>query len=869
MSTYLIQQYHRKVQQLVQYGQQHNEGNVSHAFGELLNAYAEKRDLLLIPQYHLKARSGKTIIPDGAVKDRLSLLYGLWESKDTKDDLRTEMEKKFSIGYPSFNILFEDSRQAILVQGGQEVGQVELRDAPALDQLLTRFVEYERPEVRTFREAVERFRQDLPVVIGALQEMIAKQAIENATFKAARAGFWKLCRESINADLSLADVDEMLIQHILTEDIFVSIFSESQFHQENNIARELRKVEETFFTGTTKRQTLDRIQGYYEVIRSQAGTIADHHEKQTFLKHIYENFYKAYDPKKADKLGVVYTPNEIVQFQIKATDYLLNRHFHRSLSDPGVRILDPATGTGTYLTALIDYLDPHTLPHKYREELFANEIAILPYYIANLNVEYIFRQRMGYYAEFPNLCFVDTLDNLGFNFGGQQTGLGFGFSAENVRRIHHQNAQKISVVLGNPPYNANQLNENDNNKNREYFADGKKKIGGVDGRIRATYIARSTAQKTKVYDMYARFYRWASDRLQNGPGIVSFITNRSFIDSRTFDGFRHSVAEEFDAIYIVDTRSDVRANPKISGTKHNVFGIQTGVAVMFLVKTGEVRSAGIPADIRYFTLHDEQTKTEKLDWFRTFADRFSEIPFQPIRPDANANWIDQTDNDFESLLPLCSKEVKALDGKNTELERVVFKSFANGIKTNRDEWVYEFDGRTLSKKIKYFTEKYNRQLQSKAFDNDQLDYSIKWSRDLKIKLQRGRRIVYQDKLVCRSMWRPFVKQFFYREKILCDVLTEHHFEIFGPELDAENTVISFSGLSSAKPFQTLASDGLSDYEHVEKSVNLPLYRYDAQGRRIENITNWALNQFREQYEGNGLLAARAANSPLPSYCSRN
>jgi predicted helicase len=210
--------------------------------------------------------------------------------------------------------------------------------------------------------------------------------------------------------------------------------------------------------------------------------------------------------------------------------------------------------------------------------MHANEIAVLPYYIANLNIEYTFRQKMGYHADFKNICFVDTLDNVAaLGYEGKMGSI-FGFSSENSERIKNQNQRKISVIIGNPPYNANQQNENDNNKNRTYLE--------VDKRIKDTYIKNSTAQKTKLYDMYSRFFRWASDRVDKN-GIIAFITNRSFIDSRTFDGFRKSLSEEFDHIYIVDTKNDVRANPKIAGTTHNVFGIQTGVAVMFLIKTEE------------------------------------------------------------------------------------------------------------------------------------------------------------------------------------------------------------------------------------------------------------------------------------------
>lgn len=371
------------------------------------------------------------------------------------------------------------------------------------------------------------------------------------------------------------DVREMLIQHILTEDIFNTIFDETAFHRENNIARELTDVIDTFFKGAVRHDTFRSVRHYYKAIQAAAASIADHHEKQKFLKVIYETFYKSYNPKAADRLGVVYTPNEIVRFMIVNTDYLLHKHFNKSLEDKGVEILDPATGTGTFITELIDYLDKDKVKYKYENELHANEVAILPYYIANLNIEFTYSQRMGgKYTEFKNLCFVDTLDNMDFGFEGKQTDL-FKLSSENTERIQQQNERKISIIIGNPPYNANQASENDNNKNLTY--------PDLDKLISETFVKHSTAQKTKVYDMYARFYRWAFTRLHNN-GIVAFVTNRSFIESRTFDGFRKTIQDECDFAYIIDTRSDVRANPKISGTGHNVFGIQTGVALMFLIK---------------------------------------------------------------------------------------------------------------------------------------------------------------------------------------------------------------------------------------------------------------------------------------------
>lgn len=576
MSIHLIKNYYTEVERIIHFGGSRKETSIRNAFQRLLDDYARQKGLMLIPEISIKTKQGRIITPDGTLKDSLRQDWGYWESKDEADDINEEIRKKFAKDYPNNNILFKDSQTAILFQNGAEVLRVSMRDEQALDQLLTRFVHFERPEVTNFRQAIELFKQDVPKVTDTLRDMLQEQENVNPKFVQKRDEFLKLCHDSINPDVTKADVHEMMIQHVLTEDIFNTIFDETQFHRENNIARQLESVLATFFTGATRRTALSAIQHYYQVINAAAAGIADHHEKQKFLKVVYETFYKSYNPKAADRLGVVYTPNEIVKFMIESTDYLLHKHFGKFLEDPGVDILDPATGTGTFVCDLIDYIRKDKLAYKYANEIHANEVAILPYYISNLNIEYTYKQKMGAYAEFENLCFVDTLDNMGFAFRGKQMDLFAPFTEENTQRIKKQNDRKIAVIIGNPPYNANQANENDNNKNREYPE--------IDKRIKDTYIHYSTAQKTKVYDMYARFYRWAMDRLGDN-GIIAFVTNRSFIESRTFDGFRKCVQEEFDYIYVVDTKSDVRANPKIAGTTHNVFGIQTGVAILFLVKT--------------------------------------------------------------------------------------------------------------------------------------------------------------------------------------------------------------------------------------------------------------------------------------------
>lgn len=573
MSRLLVTQYQAEVEKIIRYGGSRKETSIRNAFERLLNDYCKPRNYLLIPELDYKTRFNTTVFPDGTIKDAIRLEHGWWESKDEYDRLDDEIEKKFEKGYPDENILFEDSQTAVLIQRSQEIARVSMKDAEALDNLLNFFVDYERPEVRDFRVAILKFKEDIPHILVALREIITQQEGSNTEFRERRNAFLEVCRQSINPEIEIFDIHEMLIQHILTEDIFTNIFHESQFHRENNVARELSEIVSTFFTGATRKNTLKSIEHYYAVIRRKSENIANHHEKQKFLKAVYENFYKAYNPKAADRLGIVYTPNEIVRFMIESADYLVHKHFGKLLSDRGVEILDPCTGTGTYITELIEYLPADKLEHKYKHEIHCNEVAILPYYIANLNIEFTYQQKMGKYEEFKNICLVDTLDHCSTE--GHQFDL-FAMSVQNTARIQQQNERTISVIIGNPPYNAHQENFNQRNANRLYK--------GIDNAIKATYIKEGTAQnQIVIYDMYTRFFRWASDRLgQNG--IIAFITNRSFIDSKTFDGFRKCLDREFDYVYIVDTRSDVRNNPKISGTKNNVFGIQTGIAVMFLVK---------------------------------------------------------------------------------------------------------------------------------------------------------------------------------------------------------------------------------------------------------------------------------------------
>jgi predicted helicase len=841
LSQLLIQHYLNDLQTLRRVSGTSRESVVREAFKTLLKDWGRSRDLIFIPEFEFTTLQKNRVYADGALLYALRVPLGYWEAKDEEDDLDEEIEKKFRKGYPQDNIIFEDSHEAVLIQNKQHVIRCGVEDSAQLQKLLELFFGYEPEVIVDFRKAVEQFKTDLPEVLKALREMIEAAERHNDKFRKAALRFLKHAQDTINPSVTAADVREMLIQHILTEEIFSQVFDNAEFHRKNNVAKELYALEDTFFTGKVKYDTLAGLRHYYAAIRSAAALVPTHREKQNFLKTIYENFYKVYNKKAADRLGVVYTPTEIVRFMIESADWLCQKHFGKSLIDKNVEILDPAVGTGTFITELIEHFrgQPAKLRYKYLEELHANEVAILPYYVANLNIEATYAVINGF-EEYPNLCFVDTLDNTAALKAQKDQHVGDlfgGVSAENVARIKRQNKKKISVIIGNPPYNANQLNENENNKNREYPE--------IDRRIKATYIEASTAQKTKLYDMYARFFRWASDRVDEN-GIVAFISNRSFIESRTFDGFRKMVADEFSHIYVVDLGGDVRSDPRLSGTKHNVFGIQTGVAISFMIKQAKAKGCRI----RYARRPQLETAEEKLAFLASA--KLEGLALDDIRPNLRNDWINQIVNDFETLIPAIDKETKAV--KIAAQERAIFKLFSLGVSTSRDEWVYGQAESEVRAKTGYLIDVYNADVDRfaktvKAFDADNLNYAIKWTRAVKSDLQQGVKYHRSSGVVVAAAYRPFIGRYLHFNGRLVEVQYQQT-KLYGENGCARNIAIAVTDAGSQKEFMCLAVGCVFDYHFVgaaAAAVGFSRLRIN-DGRLVDNITDWALEQFGDHYD---------------------
>lgn len=573
-----------------------NEGNIRGAFEDLLKKCARQYDWTLVPEYQVIRKGQSPIRIDAALLDAFNLPRGYWEAKDEKDSLMEEMEKKFRAGYPRSNILFQRPTEALLFQDGRIAFHGSIEDPQKLVDVLRLFYEWRQPDHDSWDRAVSEFSDRIPDIARGAMKLIDDERRTNKTFVERFADFANLCRESINPDLQDEAVEEMLVQHLLTERIFRRIFDNPEFTRRNVIAAEIEKVIDSLTRRQFSRDAfLRELDPFYKAIEQAASTVENYSEKQRFLNTIYERFFQGFNREQADTHGIVYTPQPIVDFMVRSVEEILKSEFGRSLSDKDVHILDPFTGTGNFITRIMQEIKTSRLPQKYKEELHCNEIMLLPYYIASMNIEHAYLDAAREYEPFEGICLVDTFQN---------TGQGSFFTTENTRRIQRQMAAPIRIVIGNPPYNVGQRSEDDQNKNRKYSAGG-----GVDERVAKTYSKDSLASlRNKLSDPYVKAFRWATDRIHD-HGIVCFISNSSFLDQIAFDGMRKHLLHDFSKILVIDLGGNVRHNPKLSGSTHNVFGIQVGVAITILVRRIG-NDTQIPAEVSYVEMGPDWRKEQ-------------------------------------------------------------------------------------------------------------------------------------------------------------------------------------------------------------------------------------------------------------------
>ena len=839
-----IRAYYDALQQFAKLGVSH-ELAVKDAFADLLKACCPQFDLTLIPEKEIKLATGKRIRVDGALVRDGSIRYGVWEAKDSQDKLEREVKQKFALGYPKENIIFQSPERVILWQGGKQICDQDITKPQILVETLKLFFEYRTPEIAQWEIAAAEFGGRVKDLSGKLIDLIETQRKINPKFIQSFSEFTEICRQAINPNLSEAAVEEMLIQHLLTERIFRQIFNNPDFTRRNIIAVEIEKVIQALTSKSFSRDHfLGDVDYFYRALEDAAQTIDEFSDKQHFLNTVYEKFFQGFAVKVADTHGIVYTPQPIVNFMVKSVEDILQKEFGKSLNDKGVHILDPFVGTGNFILRVMQEIRKTALTYKYEQELHCNEVMLLPYYIASMNIEHQYFEATGDYKAFEGICLVDTFSDQKV----QQLSL---LTPENTARVQRQRSSPIFVIIGNPPYNASQVNENDNNKNQKYT--NKKDKTGIDDLVAATYAKDSKATlKRFLFDPYVKAIRWASDRIGD-EGIIAFVNNNSLINDIAFDGMRYHLQKDFDAIYILDLGGNVRKNPKLSGTTHNVFGIQVGVCINLFIRKKDKRSQ--PTQIYYARVDELWRKEEKFNYLNQHQ-QWDSVEWKLLDPDKKNNWLtEELENEFDLFIPIGEKEAK----NSTNDDGIIFKLFSLGVSTNRDTWAYNFIDINLTTNIQYLISNYNEQV---IRWNQRLDKAIKiddfvnydeskisWSDGLKKYLSRGIIFNYKSDCIRKAIYRPFTSCFIYFDAGLNDRRGQFPLIFPTPDNEKENQVIAVTNHSQI-PFLVQITNFIPSLDVGGRPGQcFPFYSYDEDGtNRKENITDWSFEQFRNYYQ---------------------
>ena len=831
----IIKNYYQELQDFERANQTH-EGTVKQAFQHVLEAYSKSYHWILIQEQTLTS-----IRLDGTLFDESNIPRGYWEAKDSQDNLEKEVQfKLYEKGYPQDNIVFQSPNQAILIQNGVEVLNLSLTEPENLVTVLDKFFNFKRPEYDQWDVAAAEFKERVPALGKRLLQIIRAALEKDKAFKKAFTHFANQCRQAINPNLADAAIEEMLIQHLLTERIFRKLFDHPDFAKRNIIAREIEVVIDNLTAKSFNRDAFFAdLQYFYKALETVAATISEYSYKQHFLNTIYERFFQGFSVKVVDTHGIVYTPQPIVDFMVRSVEEILQREFGKSLVDRGVHILDPFVGTGNFITRIIREIrlkGKMKLDYKYQHELHCNEVMLLPYYLACMNIEHQYLELMGRYRPFAGICLADTFELA----EDKQREL---FVPENTKRVVRQKKNDFFVVIGNPPYNAWQANENDNNKNQTYTT--------VDGWVKETYAKDSKAtNKNALSDLYVKAIKWASERVKN-EGMVAFVTNNGFFDNIAFDGMRKHLAQDFSKLYVLDLGGNIRKNP---GKTQNVFGIKVGVSINLFVK-----SSSQETEILYAHVSDELTKQQKLDYL--LRNNLSQIDWQVIHPNKEHTWLTEgLHSEFDEFIPLGTKETKAA---KTEIEGVIFKNYGRGVATSRDAWAYNFSQSELADNMQRMIETYNEQVFKWAQQADkqttQIDdfvlydeRKISWSRDLKLDLRRSRFAAFNQEKIRTSLYRPFTKTPLFFDRIMNEEVYVFPSIFPTPETEAENRVICVSDKGYRANFSILMTDKIPELHlcaSIDAFQNFPFYTYNEDGtNRTENITDWALSHWQQHYQ---------------------
>lgn len=713
----------------------------------------------------------------------------------------------------------------------------------------------------------ELWAKDIAKIAEEHIERIKKLIADEGKHKKAFEQLMKGLRKNINPNISEQEAIEMLSQHIITLPVFEALFGDYEFVNSNAVSKSMQKMLALLDDETKTEEENERLQKFYEYVRTTVGDINDAEGRQRLIVELYDKFFKVASPKTVEKLGIVYTPVEVVDFIIRSVAYIIKKEFGRSLSDENVHILDPFTGTGTFITRLLQsgVISREALTRKYRKEIHANEIVLMAYYIASINIENVYHSLMpdDSYKSFDGICLTDTFQ-LGEE-GSDENLFSEQFPA-NSKRVIAQKKCPITVIIGNPPYSIGQKSANDNTQNEFYPT--------LDNRIITTYRAESdikSATSVKALrDSYIKAFRWASDRLDSKEGgIIGFVTNGKYLNGISQDGMRKCFEKEFSSIYIFNLRGDQRTSGELShkeGGKIFGSGSRTPIAITILVK--KRKGCDNPkAKIYYHDIGDYLSREDKLRIIKQMGDISNPaMMWKNIVPNEHGDWLNKRNEMFRLFIPI-EPEKKFAKG-----QRSFFETYAIGVATNRDAWTYNFSIVKVQTNMSSMIDFYNKEVERYAISDKKQDIKdfihkdatkISWTAILINRAKKHQTFKFNQESLRRSCYRPFS---------ICNLYFNRYFnEAIGlspllfPTPQHKNLVICVSGIGASKDFSTIITNSIPCLDLVEKSQCFPLYWYDNseadivdlfnQGSknkmdryvRRDGVTDWILDTARKQY----------------------
>ena len=631
--------------------------------------------------------------------------------------------------------------------------------------------------------------------------------------------FLEEIRDDLNDSISREEAIEMLAQHLITQPVFEALFNDYSFANNNTVSIAMQSVLDVLQPQNLHKET-ESLESFYDSVRKRVEGIESDEARQKIIKDLYDKFFKTAFPMLSKRMGIVYTPVEVVDFIIHSVNDVLKSEFGETLGAKGVHILDPFTGTGTFITRLLQsgLITKEELEYKYKNEIHANEILLLAYYIAAINIEATYHSIMeGDYVPFEGICLTDTFAMY------ENEDLIARLMPDNSERRKRQKALDIRVIIGNPPYSVGQSSANDNAANVEYPS--------LDSRVRETYAEHSTAtNKNALYDNYIRAIRWASDRITQtgkGSGVLAFVSNAGWLDGNATDGLRRCLAEEYSDIYIFHLRGNARTSGELRRKeKDNVFGqgTRTPVAISVLVRNSETKT---PGNIYFRDIGDYLSEKEKLQIIETSrsVDGISlEKKWQRIEPDEEYDWLNQRDKSFDNFPVMGEKKDKT--------QKPIFASFSRGVSTGRDYWCYNFSKDVAASSMERMIDFYNSQVNiiekenhtnaiEKVVSND--PKKISWNRGLRNDARKLKRHSYSQQFIVQSVYRPFSKAWVYFDKTMNDMV--YRMPAIFPN-GKTNLVISINGTGSGKNFSALLLNSLPNLHTMDTGQNFPLRIYE-------------------------------------------